>query len=177
MEKIYLGCNFSLRLFFWGQFSRDHLYEGKLCRQQIVRKAIFLGSSFKGDIVKGQLFSGYFSESNNPGAIIHGAIIWGGGVIFVEGKFSSKAIVQGEIIRDAVFLGTIILRGNCPGGNNPGGAGNHPEGICLGGNYPRGNIPRGKLSWNPPSQIFALKTSEIFKSYSQWYLPKIHLNR
>ena len=28
----YLGCN----LFSWGQFSRDHLSEGQLCKRQII---------------------------------------------------------------------------------------------------------------------------------------------
>ena len=69
-----------------GSFSRDHLSEGQLCRGQIIRKAIFLGGNFHGDIVRAQTFLG-----NCPEAIIRGQL--SRGQLF-EGQFSSGEIIN-----------------------------------------------------------------------------------
>ena len=53
-----------------GWFPRDHLPERRLCRRQIIRKAIFLGGNFQGVLSGGKYLWG-----NCPGAIIQGAVI------------------------------------------------------------------------------------------------------
>ena len=116
----YIVCNLSLGQCSWGQFS-----SGELCRQQIIWKAIFLRGNFQRDIVKGQLYLGSFSVSNHPGdnyqpAIIlrqfcSWAILLGGNCPWsnypwwqLPGvKKSGGTIIQGAIVRRAIFLGAI----------------------------------------------------------------------
>ena len=113
----YIVCNLSLGQCSWGQFSSE-----ELCRQQIIWKAIFLRGNFQRDIVKGQLYLGLFSVSNNPGDNYQPAII--------RRQFCSWAIVHGAI----------ILGGNCPGWNNLGGQSS--RGQLFGGQFFSGPFVR-----------------------------------
>ena len=85
-----------------------------------------------------------------PGGYCQEPIIFG--IIFQE-QLSREQLSGGNFPRwqlsgGQFSLGAIIVGGNCPGDNNPGGGDNHAEGYCLGDNYPGGNAPRGKLSGN-----------------------------
>ena len=65
------GKNISCVIYPWDNVLEGQFSSGKLCRQQIIRKKIFLGGSFQGDIVReqssrGQLSGGQLSEDNFP---------------------------------------------------------------------------------------------------------------
>ena len=122
LGKKYIGCIYSWDDFPGGSFSRDHLFKGQLCRQQIIRKTNFLGS-----ISRGILSGGNFLWSNCPGAIIcgqssRGTIFLGGnyprgqlsGGNFPRGQLSSGVINLEAIIQGIIIQGAIFLEGNCP---------------------------------------------------------------
>ena len=90
----FLGKNISCVIYPWDNVLEGQFSSGKLCRQQIIRKTIFLGGSFQGDIVREQLSLKILSGSNHPGDNCPGGNY--PRTIFLGGNYPRRQLSRGQ---------------------------------------------------------------------------------